>query len=379
MADPSETPADPDDASGRNASGKIFARGLAITLPSILTVVIVIWLGGLIYHSLVDPITWAVRSTIAQATARTRPAEGLVSVVDPETLRPLVAPRFAEPPFDVTLRATVACRDEIAKRFAIGLGRDAVTAEVEDDPAGLFVVYGNEAVPYADYRDVALRVPAAEMPTSPFALYAERVNVKFFTNSLVLSLLATLVALLAIYFVGRVVTVRLGAYFVNKAETIILEKLPFVGRIYSSLKQVTDFVFSERTVQYNRVVAIEYPREGIWSLGFVTGTGMRAIAGAAGEATVTVLVPTSPMPMTGYTMSVPRSRVLDLDITIDQAFQFTLSCGVLVPRGQEMAVGGPVASAGSPSQLERGVRERLATREVADVTPQPVVADGDDS
>lgn len=324
---------------------------------------IVIWLGGLIYRSIVDPITWAVRSTIAQATSRTRPAEGLVPLADPAGKVPLPVPRFASPPYVATVRMLPEDRDRFAGRLGGTMSPAAIVDQYEDDPTGLFVVYGARAVPYRDYRDVARRVPAAEMPTSPFALYAERVNVEFFGSSLVLSLLAVLVALLAIYFVGRVVTVKLGAYLVAQAESIVLGKLPVVGRIYSSLKQVTDFVFSERTVSYNRVVAIQYPREGIWSLGFVTGTGMRAIADGAGEPTVTVLVPTSPMPMTGYTMSVPRSGVLDLDITVDQAFQFTLSCGVLVPPGQAMATGG------SPSALEREVRERLATQAAGMATP----------
>ena len=93
---------------------------------------------------------------------------------------------------------------------------------------------------------------------------------------------------------------------------------------------------TEREVEYSRVVAIEYPRRGIWSLGLVTGDSMLDITNAAGEPMVSVLVPSSPMPVTGYTMNVPRSEVTDLNITVDQAFQFCISCGVLVPPQQKV-------------------------------------------
>ena len=113
-------------------------------------------------------------------------------------------------------------------------------------------------------------------------------------------------AIILLYFIGRLVTVRIGAWFVQRFETVVLERLPVISTIYSAVKQVTDFLFSERQVEYNRVVAIEYPRRGIWSLGFVTGDSMLEMTVAAGEPLVTVLIPTSPMPITGYTMSVPR-------------------------------------------------------------------------
>ena len=104
--------------------------------------------------------------------------------------------------------------------------------------------------------------------------------------------------------------------------------------VYSSVKQVTDFMFSEQEIEYTRVIAIEYPRKGIWSLGLVTGESMADIGAAANEPVLSVLIPTSPMPFTGYTINVKRSEAVDLDITLDQAFQFIVSCGVVVPPQQ---------------------------------------------
>jgi uncharacterized membrane protein len=93
-------------------------------------------------------------------------------------------------------------------------------------------------------------------------------------------------------------------------------------------------MFTDPDVDYTRVVAVEYPRKGIWTVAFVTGESMSDIRATAGEPVMSVLIPTSPMPFTGFTVSVKKSETVDLDITVDQAFQFVISCGVVVPPNQ---------------------------------------------
>ncbi|QDT38951.1 DUF502 domain-containing protein [Stratiformator vulcanicus] len=316
----------PQDAPTPTTALQIFVKGLGISLPSILTLVILIWFGGVIYRYIIDPISWAVQYSIASVTSDARPADGLL---DSPRLPQL---KYTRAPYNATYRLTenrlASLKEVVDSKESIPVGL------LEDDPRGVYIVYGNEAVPYEHYRDVARRTPAAEMPTNAPSLYERRVTFKFFGSSFLLSLLAVLFVLSGIFFVGRIVTVRLGAYLVERIERNVLGRLPLISKVYSSVKQVTDFFFSERTVEYNRVVAIEYPRKGIWSLGFVTGNSMRQLVEAAGEPIISVLIPTSPMPMTGYTMSLPRSHVVDLDISVDQAFQFIVSCGVLIPVGQ---------------------------------------------
>jgi uncharacterized membrane protein len=152
-----------------------------------------------------------------------------------------------------------------------------------------------------------------------------------------LSVLAVAGVIALLYFIGRFVSIRVGRWIVSKFEEHVLGRLPVVRNVYGSVKQVTDLVFKEnQPVEYRRVVAVEYPRQGIWSMGFVTGDGMRDVSLAAGEPTLAVLIPTSPMPMTGYTMCVPRSAVLDLNLTVEQAMQFCISCGVVTPMHQRM-------------------------------------------
>ncbi len=101
--------------------------------------------------------------------------------------------------------------------------------------------------------------------------------------------------------------------------------------MYSSVKQVTDFMFTERELEYTRVVAVEYPRKGIWTVAFVTGDSLPNFATSPEEPLVSLLIPTSPMPFTGFTITVKKSETIDLDLTLDQAFQFIVSCGVVAP------------------------------------------------
>ncbi|MFW6125214.1 MAG: DUF502 domain-containing protein, partial [Pirellulales bacterium] len=156
--------------------------------------------------------------------------------------------------------------------------------------------------------------------------------------------------ILLLYLLGKFMAAGIGRFFWNLFEQGI-HRLPLVRNVYSSVKQVSDFLFSETNIEYTRVVAVEYPRKGIWSLGFVTGESLADIRGAANEAVLSVLVCTSPMPMTGFTVAVRRSETVDLNITIDQAFQYIVSCGVVVPPQQvlELTGNGPVTAGGSPS------------------------------
>jgi uncharacterized membrane protein len=141
------------------------------------------------------------------------------------------------------------------------------------------------------------------------------------------------IAIVVMYFLGRFVTARIGKWFVRKVEGILV-RVPLVRNVYSTVKQVTDFVLSDREVEFQRVVALEYPRAGSWTLGFVTGEGMLDCAAEVREPMLTVLVPTSPVPAGGFTVMVTRSSVIDLDLTVDQAVQFVVSCGVLIPPHQ---------------------------------------------
>ena len=93
----------------------------------------------------------------------------------------------------------------------------------------------------------------------------------------------------------------------------------------------------------------------------MTGESMLEMTTVAGEPLVTILVPTSPMPVTGYTLNVPKNEIVDLNITIDQAFQFCISCGVLVPENQKV----------TPESLQKALALRLTGEGEQSVVTRP--------
>ena len=174
--------------------------------------------------------------------------------------------------------------------------------------------------------------PYAPPPATASAYWHRYVELEYMPRKIVLPVFL-LIFTIVLYFLGRLFTFGLGSWIVHTFDQAIL-RIPVVNKVYGGVKQVTDFAFSERDIEFNRVVAIQYPREGIWSLGFVTGNSMCEIADATGEPMLSVLMATSPMPMTGFTVTIRRSEAIDLDITIDEAIQFIVSCGVVVPFNQ---------------------------------------------
>jgi uncharacterized membrane protein len=193
--------------------------------------------------------------------------------------------------------------------------------------------------------------PGDDPPQSARAYFDRYVRIHYLQRSRVIPVfLAAFV--LGLYLVGKFFAAGLGHWLWSRTEAVI-QRVPLVRNVYSAVKQVTDFVFKEPTVEFNRVVAVEYPRKGMWSIGFVTGEGMLSVRSAAGAPVLSVLIPTSPIPGTGFTVTVRKSETIDLDMTVDQAIQFIVSCGVVIPpqqlyRDNERGGVSPVLPAASP-------------------------------
>jgi uncharacterized membrane protein len=147
-----------------------------------------------------------------------------------------------------------------------------------------------------------------------------------------LGVLVAIIGLAAVaYFVGTFIGNRLARLF-----DASMSRMPILRRIYPGAKQVSEFFFAEKKVEFRRVVAIEYPRRGLWSVGFVTGRGLKAVSDHTEQELLTIFIPSSPTPVTGYIVGVPRREVVDLGITIDEAFQFMISGGVIVPEAERL-------------------------------------------
>jgi uncharacterized membrane protein len=185
-----------------------------------------------------------------------------------------------------------------------------------------------------EVRDVVNDDPGDLIPDRATArqYYLRYVKLELLPRGIVIPVFL-IVFITLLYLLGRFLAAGVGRMFLTGIEALI-NRLPIVRNVYSSVKQVTDFIFSEREIEYTRVVAVQYPRKGVWSVGFVTGESMLDIRSAANEPVLSVLMPTSPMPATGFTITVRKAETVDLDITIDQAIQFVVSCGVVVPANQ---------------------------------------------
>ncbi len=149
-------------------------------------------------------------------------------------------------------------------------------------------------------------------------------------------LMGLIFSIVLIYFFGLLISSFLGKRVVPHVEKMIL-RIPFVRAIYPHTKQLTDFFFSEYPEKkYRAVVALEYPRKGIYQLGLVTNVGMKDLCDKTGKRMLLIFVPTSPTPVTGYTVIIPEEDVVVLKMPFEDAFRLIVSGGVILPEQQKI-------------------------------------------
>ena len=129
--------------------------------------------------------------------------------------------------------------------------------------------------------------------------------------------------LLAANFIGR--------RFVNFGDAI-MSRIPLVRTVYTGVKQVTQTLFTPGGQSFRKVLLVQYPCEGVWSMAFQTGEVSKEVESVlGGEQFVSYFIPTTPNPTSGFLMMAPRSKVIELDISVDQALKFVISLGVMQP------------------------------------------------
>jgi uncharacterized membrane protein len=111
----------------------------------------------------------------------------------------------------------------------------------------------------------------------------------------------------------------------------ILHRIPVVNSIYSSVKQISDTLFSSSGQAFRKALLVQWPREGMWTIAFLTGTPSSSVHKHLPPDCVAVYVPTTPNPTGGYFVIVPRKDVIELDMTVDQALKYVISMGVVPP------------------------------------------------
>jgi len=141
-----------------------------------------------------------------------------------------------------------------------------------------------------------------------------------------------LVALFAVVVAGALFASVIGKTLWRLIENFIMNT-PILKRVYPYVKQITDFFLTTEHQKklFSRVVAVEYPRKGIWSMGFVTGTGLEKISTNLKKDFLTIFIPTSPTPFTGFVIMVPKKQIIELEITVEEALRFSVSGGVITP------------------------------------------------
>ena len=141
-----------------------------------------------------------------------------------------------------------------------------------------------------------------------------------------------LVLLLAMFLlIGMLTTGYVGKFFVRLGEKVI-RKMPVISSIYSLLKQIFETFLSQKSRSFNEVVLVEYPRKGLWSIAFVSNreTGGE-IADKSGQKTLSIFVPTTPNPTSGFLIFVPENDVIKLDMSVEDGIKYVISCGIVTP------------------------------------------------
>jgi uncharacterized membrane protein len=278
-------PPTPAPRAGSFAFRKAVLRGLAVLVPPLLTVVIFVWVISTTRQYFLEPVNAGARQALTWM-----------------------------------LRGQVREDLEVsnaAKRTALAEGR---TYYQLDD--GTFL-------PAEIYEQVRHSPGTELLPQTSRAYlsrYVELVYLRpYYTVPVFLA-----VFILLLYLLGKTLAAGIGAFFWEGIERAI-DRLPLVRSVYSAVKQMTDFFLRERQIQFTRVVAVEFPRAGMWSMAFVTNQGLHDIRAAANEPVLGVFIPTSPVPMGGFAVIVRKRDVIDLSISIDQAIQFIVSCGLVIP------------------------------------------------
>ncbi len=143
--------------------------------------------------------------------------------------------------------------------------------------------------------------------------------------------LGALLTLVIILLTGLVATNIFGQQIIVWWESL-LSRVPFVKSIYSSVKQVSDTLFSDSGNAFRKAVLVQYPRLGSWTIAFVTGTPGGDVVNHLHGDYISIYVPTTPNPTSGFFLMMPKADVIELEMSVDEALKYIISMGTVVPK-----------------------------------------------
>lgn len=246
---------------------------------------------------------------------------------------------------------------------------DSNIAEPINSGLRLVVALSAESIPLEQFLPTEAEVAAEQTRTLQLRLDASasaarwtlvREHISAWWNARwYLDLVGLVIAVVAVYALGRLVGGFLGRTLLAAFEAGLLT-VPGIRQVYPALKQVVEFLFggTKKRLDFNRVVMIEYPRAGVWSMGLVTGETAPQLVATVGDS-LTVFVPSSPTPFTGWIISVPKSQVHEVDLTIDEALRYLVSAGVVVPQARPSARETPAITTNQSEKTAADLSVRL--------------------
>lgn len=136
------------------------------------------------------------------------------------------------------------------------------------------------------------------------------------------------VPFLGILLIGLMARNFIGRWLLDTGESI-LQSIPLAGTVYKTLQQILETLFKDSKNRFRRVVMVEYPRPGVWSIGFVTGGVSEPIQAQLSQSVLSVFIPTTPNPTSGWYAIFPEEEVINLDLSIEDAFRIIVSGGIV--------------------------------------------------
>jgi uncharacterized membrane protein len=165
--------------------------------------------------------------------------------------------------------------------------------------------------------------------------------------------LGALLAVFLLFATGLLVTNIIGRSLVRAWEDL-LNRIPFVRAVYGGVKSFSTTILSNSGNSFKKVLLVEYPRAGLWSIGFQTASDVRLGIAPGAESQVCVFIPTTPNPTSGFIVLVPRSQAIELDMNVDAAMKMIVTLGVVAPPAvASVAAALPAAAPAAPAPAAR--------------------------
>jgi uncharacterized membrane protein len=153
--------------------------------------------------------------------------------------------------------------------------------------------------------------------------------------------LGVLLSVLLVLGTGAIAANYVGNRIVVWTEAL-LARIPLVRTVYGGIKKLVETIFSEKSVSFRTPILIEYPRKGIWSVAFVTGSPIGEVQEKTADHVLTCFVPTTPNPTSGFIVLVPEKDIIRLDMSVEDAMRLVISLGVVTPESLPKKNGEPV-------------------------------------